>query len=60
MDPRAGLEAVEKILVKFLTLKRLELQPLCHPARSESAYLLRYPGSFFTKFIHNCNRKRIR
>jgi hypothetical protein len=43
VDPRAGLDEVEKR--KFLTLKELELRPLGRPARSQSLYRLRYPGS---------------
>jgi hypothetical protein len=43
VDPRAGLDASEKR--KFLTLPGLELRPLSRPARSESLYRLRYPGS---------------
>jgi hypothetical protein len=43
VGPRAGLEDVEKR--KFLTLAVLELQPLGCPARSQSLYRLRYPGS---------------
>jgi hypothetical protein len=43
VDPRAGLDDVQKR--KFLTLPELELRPLCHPARSQSLYRLRYPGS---------------
>jgi hypothetical protein len=31
---------------KFLTLPGLELQPLSRPARNQSLYGLRYPGSF--------------
>jgi hypothetical protein len=30
---------------KFLTLPELELRPLGRPARSQSLYRLRYPGS---------------
>jgi hypothetical protein len=45
VSPRAGLDDVEKR--KFLTLRRLELQPLGRPARSQSLYRLRYPGSQF-------------
>jgi hypothetical protein len=41
--PRAGVGHVEKR--KFLTLSRLELRPLGRPARSQSLYSLRYPGS---------------
>jgi hypothetical protein len=40
---RAGLDDMEKI--KFLPLLGLELQPLGRPARSQSLYRLRYPGS---------------
>jgi hypothetical protein len=43
VDPRAGLDDVEK--TKFFTLQRLELLPLGRPARSQSVYRLRYPGS---------------
>jgi hypothetical protein len=43
VNPRAGLNYVEKI--KFLTLLGLELRPLSRPARSQSLYRLRYPGS---------------
>jgi hypothetical protein len=42
MDPRASLDHVEKR--KFLTLPRLKLRPLDHPARSQSLYRLSYPG----------------
>jgi hypothetical protein len=43
VDHRAGLDDVEKR--KFLTLPELKLRPLGCPARSQSLYLLRYPGS---------------
>jgi hypothetical protein len=43
VDPRAGMDDVEKR--KFLTLPGLELRPLRRPARSQSLYRLRYPGS---------------
>jgi hypothetical protein len=43
VDPRADLDDVEER--KFLTLPWLELQPLGLPARSQSLYRLRYPGS---------------
>jgi hypothetical protein len=43
VDPRTGLDDVEKR--KFLTLPGLELRPLGRPARSQSLYWLRYPGS---------------
>jgi hypothetical protein len=49
VGPRAGLEDVEKRI--FLTLPRIELRPLGRPARSQSLYLLRYPGS-----LYNCKR----
>jgi hypothetical protein len=47
MDPRGCLDDVEKI--KFLTLPGLELWPLGRPARSQSLYPLRYPGSTVPK-----------
>jgi hypothetical protein len=40
---RAGLDYMEKR--KFLTLPGLEIRPLGRPARSQSLYRLRYPGS---------------
>jgi hypothetical protein len=43
VDPRAALNDVEKR--KFFTLPGLELRTLCRPARSQSIYRLRYPGS---------------
>jgi hypothetical protein len=43
--PRAGLDDVEKR--KFLTLPGFELRTLGHPARNQSLYRLRYPGSNF-------------
>jgi hypothetical protein len=43
VDPRAGLDDVDKR--KFLTIPGLELRPLARPARSQSLYWLRYPGS---------------
>jgi hypothetical protein len=43
VGPRAGLDDVEKR--KFLTLRGLELQPIGRPARNQSLYRLRYPGS---------------
>jgi hypothetical protein len=45
VDPRAGLDDVEER--KFLTLPGLELRPFRRPARSQSLYRLRYPGSDF-------------
>jgi hypothetical protein len=46
VGPRAGLDDVEKR--KFLTLTGLDLRPLGCPARRQSLYRLRYPGSFLT------------
>jgi hypothetical protein len=46
VGPRTGLDDMEKR--KFLTLPGLELRPLSRPARSQSLYRLRYPGSFFS------------
>jgi hypothetical protein len=43
VDPRAGLDDLEKGI--FFTLPGLELRPLGRPARSQSLYRLRYPGS---------------
>jgi hypothetical protein len=43
VDPTAGLGDVEKR--KFLSLPGLELRPLGRPARGQSLYRLRYPGS---------------
>jgi hypothetical protein len=43
VGPRTGLDDVEKN--KFLTLPGLELRPLGRPARNQSLYRLRYPGS---------------
>jgi hypothetical protein len=43
VDSRAGLDEVEKR--KFLPLPGLEIRPLGRPARSQSLYRLRYPGS---------------
>jgi hypothetical protein len=40
VDLRAALEDMGKY--KFLTLPGLEIQPLGHPARSQSPYRLRY------------------
>jgi hypothetical protein len=44
LDPRASVDGVKKR--KFLTVPWLELQPLGRPARSQSLYQLRYPGSY--------------
>jgi hypothetical protein len=43
VDFRTGLDDLEKR--KFLTPPGLELQLLCRPARRQSLYRLRYPGS---------------
>jgi hypothetical protein len=43
VDPRAGLDDVEKR--KFLTLPELEIQPLCHPARSYTDCALPAPNA---------------
>jgi hypothetical protein len=42
IDCRVGLDDVEKR--KFLNLQGLEIGPLGCPARSQSLYVLRYPG----------------
>jgi hypothetical protein len=54
VDPRVGLDDMEKI--KFLILPGLELRPLRRPARSQSLYRLRYPGSSrsINKYICIC------
>jgi hypothetical protein len=44
MGPRASVDDVEK--EKILTLPGLELQPLGHPARSQSLYRQGSPGSY--------------
>jgi hypothetical protein len=49
VDPRAGLEDVEKR--KFLIIPGLELRPLGLPARSQSLYRLRYPGSLLDDLV---------
>jgi hypothetical protein len=49
VGPRTGLDAVEKR--KFLTLPRLELRLLGRPARSQSLYRQRYPGSSIRVYI---------
>jgi hypothetical protein len=43
VDPRASLDVLEER--KFFTLPGLELRHLRRPARSQSLYRLRYPGS---------------
>jgi hypothetical protein len=52
VDPRTRLDDLEER--KFLTLPGLELQPLGHPARSQSLYRLPYPG-----FVYNNRTKLI-
>jgi hypothetical protein len=53
MDPRTGLDHVEKR--KSLTIPGFERRPLDRPARSQSLYRLRYPGSLILKYIVNKN-----
>jgi hypothetical protein len=43
VGPRTGLDDVETR--KFLTPSGVELRPLSRPARSQSLYRLRHPGS---------------
>jgi hypothetical protein len=51
VDPRAGLDDLEKR--KFLTTPPgLELRPLRRPARSQSLYRLRYPGSYRYVYVY--------
>jgi hypothetical protein len=45
--PRADLDYVEKR--KFFTPPGLELLPLGRPARGQSLYRLRYPGSYWIR-----------
>jgi hypothetical protein len=49
--PRVGLEDMEKRI--FLTLPGLELRTLCRPARNQSLYRLRYPGSQIERYKKN-------
>jgi hypothetical protein len=49
MGPRASLDDIDNR--KFLTLSRLELRPLGRPARSQSLYRLRYPGSLVLVYV---------
>jgi hypothetical protein len=53
LGPRAGLDDMEKR--KFLTLPGLELRPLGRPARNQSLYRLRYPGSLMAWFLKLLN-----
>jgi hypothetical protein len=46
VDPRAGLDDVGKR--NFLILPGLELRPFGRPARSQSLYRLRFPGTVYT------------
>jgi hypothetical protein len=50
VGPSADMEDVEKR--KFLTLPGLDLRPLPRPARIQSLYRPRYPGSFATSRIN--------
>jgi hypothetical protein len=43
MDPRTGMDDMEKR--EMFLRPALELRPLDRPARSQSLYRLRYPGS---------------
>jgi hypothetical protein len=47
--PRASLEDMEKR--EFLTLLKLKLRPLCHPAHSQLLYRLHYDTSQIQKFL---------
>jgi hypothetical protein len=49
VDPRAGLDMAKW---KFLTLPGIEPRPLSRPARSQSLYRLRYPGSMCSLNIY--------
>jgi hypothetical protein len=60
VGPRAGLDDVEKR--KFLSLPALELRLLRRPARNQSLYQLRYPGSrtsFNTQCIEECFKYKL-
>jgi hypothetical protein len=50
VDPRVGLDDLEKR--KFLTLPELELRLLSRPARSQSLYQLRHPGSWLGTYTY--------
>jgi hypothetical protein len=56
MDTRVGLDDTEK--GKFLTLLGLELRPFGRPARSQSLYGLRYPGSRLGRWAEEWMRVR--
>jgi hypothetical protein len=49
VSPRTNLDNMEK--TKILPLLELEIQPLSHPARSQSLCRLLYPGSLTDPFI---------
>jgi hypothetical protein len=49
MDPRAGVDDVDKR--KSVNLPGYELRPLGRPARSQSLYRLRYPGSWIGGWV---------
>jgi hypothetical protein len=49
VGPRTGLDDVERR--KILPLTVVELGPLGRPARSQTLYRLRYPGSFSEGYI---------
>jgi hypothetical protein len=55
VNPRAGLDDVEKR--KFIALPGLELRPLGRPARSQSLYWLRYPGSLHLFIIYTVSER---
>jgi hypothetical protein len=59
VGPRADLDDVDRR--KLLTLPRLELRSLGRPARSQSLYRLRYPGSqllpYYPKYKDSLFRK---
>jgi hypothetical protein len=53
VDPRAGLDDME--MWKFLPPPGLELRPLGRPARIQSLYRLRYPGTTLNRNkMENC------
>jgi hypothetical protein len=58
VGPRAGLHGVEK--TKFFRPPGLELLPFSRPARSQSLYRLRYPGSSKDDtFIHREKNQKL-
>jgi hypothetical protein len=50
VGPRAGMNDVEER--KFITLPGIELRSLRRPARSQSLYRLRYPGSYAPIYLY--------